>query len=357
MKEFHKLLKREIEKCWGKVENAPPELAGFIEAINETYRQNDLDREGLMGSAHLYRSVFENATIAAVVVDEEGTIALANPSFEKLSGYAREELEKKKKWTEFLVEEVSSEVAGNDAAQEGLPPDPQHHESKFRDRAGVVKSCMNDVSAIPGTGWMVVSVLDLTNMKRLQNQLIHAQKMEAIGALASGVAHDFNNLLMGIQGHISLVLLDAESGPEIRDRLEGVEEHVRRGADLATRLLGFAQAGKYQVKPINLNDVIDKTAAMFGRTKKEITLHRNFQDDVWTVEADQGEIERVLLNLFVNAGQAMHGGGELYLETQNVTLDKRYVQPFRFTARPLSGRVESKGPSPSERNFRARGMR
>ena len=332
MKEIHEMLKREIEKHWGSVDGTPPGLAGFIDAINKTYRQNDLERDRLERSAHLYRSVFENATIAAVVVDEDGTIALANPSFEKLSGYSKAELEKKKRWMEFLVKEEAAGDAGNDAALEGHSSGPQRHEGKFIDRAGVVKSCMNDISVIPGSTRTVVSVLDLTHMKRLQNQLVHAQKMEAIGSLASGVAHDFNNLLMGIQGHISLVLLDAQSDPVLRERLEGVEEHVRRGADLAKRLLSFAQAGRYQAKPISLNEVTGKTAAMFGRTRKEIAIHESFQEDLWTVEADQGEIERVLLNLFVNAGQAMPGGGELYLETWNVTLDRRYVQPFRFTA-------------------------
>ena len=309
MRAPHKQLKRQIEKEWGDRKAVPSHFAAFIDAVNETYWQNEIDNQGLSRCADLYRAVFENAAIAAVIVEEDGTIALANSSFEKLSGYTRGELEKKKKLTEFLVEEEASKAAGHEPVQEGLALDPRHYETQFSDRSGAARSCMNDVCAIPGSAQVLVSVLDLTNLKRLQNQLMHAQKMEAIGTLASGIAHDFNNLLMGIQGHISLMLLDAENNPGLRDRLEGVQEHVKRGADLARQLLGLGQTGKYRVRPIALNDVIEKTAAMFGRTRKEIAIHKSFQGDLWTVEADQGEMERVLLNLFVNAGQAMPGGG------------------------------------------------
>jgi two-component system, cell cycle sensor histidine kinase and response regulator CckA len=185
---------------------------------------------------------------------------------------------------------------------------------------------------IPDTRMTVASVFELTDMLSLQKQLVHAQKMEAIGTLAAGIAHDFNNLLTGIQGNASLMLLEAGDRSPFHERLVGIEEHVRRGAELTKQLLGLAQTGRYQAKPISLNDVVEKTAAMFGRTKREIVIHQSFEDDLWTVEADQVEIERLLLNLFVNAAQAMPGGGHLYLTTSNVSLSQRYVQPFHLPA-------------------------
>jgi len=165
--------------------------------------------------------------------------------------------------------------------------------------------------------------------KRLQAQFQQAQKMEAIGTLAGGIAHDFNNLLMGIQGRTSLMFMNIDSDHPHFEHLNGIEEMVKRGADLTRQLLGFARGGKYEVRPTDLNELIEKSSDMFGRTKKEIRIHTKYQRDIWTVEVDQGQIEQVLLNLYVNAWQAMIGGGDLYIETENVTLDEQYSKPFK----------------------------
>jgi PAS domain S-box-containing protein len=169
---------------------------------------------------------------------------------------------------------------------------------------------------------------DITDRKRLEAQLLQAQKMEAIGTLAGGIAHDFNNLLMGIQGHTSLMFLAIDSEHPNFEHLKGVEDLVKRGADLTKQLLGFAMGGKYEVRPTDLNQLIEKSFEMFGRTRKEIMVHKKYQKDIWTAEVDRGQIEQVLLNLYVNAWQAMPGGGDLYLQTENVRLDERYVSPF-----------------------------
>ncbi|MEA3279861.1 MAG: PAS domain S-box protein, partial [Thermodesulfobacteriota bacterium] len=166
--------------------------------------------------------------------------------------------------------------------------------------------------------------------QRLQAQLQRAQKMEAIGTLAGGIAHDFNNLLMGIQGRASLILMDKDSSYPDFEHLKEIEDCVKSAADLTGQLLGFARGGKYEVEPTDINELIKKSSRMFGRTKKEIKIHRKYQKDVWTVEADQGQIDQVLMNLYVNAWQAMQGGGKLYIQTENVTLDKDYVKPFEI---------------------------
>jgi CheY-like chemotaxis protein len=152
--------------------------------------------------------------------------------------------------------------------------------------------------------------------------------MEAIGTLAGGIAHDFNNLLMGIQGRASLMLMDIDSIHPNYVHFKEIEDIVKRGADLTKQLLGFARGGKYEVKPTDMNDLISKSSDMFARTKKEISVYGKYQEGIWTVEADKGQIEQVLLNLYVNAWQAMPGGGELYLRTENITLDESYVKPF-----------------------------
>ncbi|MCK4391057.1 MAG: response regulator [Desulfobacterales bacterium] len=169
---------------------------------------------------------------------------------------------------------------------------------------------------------------DVTDRKRLEAQLLQAQKMEAIGTLAGGIAHDFNNLLMGIQGHTSLMFLDIDGDHPHFEHLKGTEDMVKRGADLTRQLLGFARGGKYEIRVTDLNQLIQKSSEMFGRTKKEISIHRKYQQDVWPVKVDRGQIEQVLLNLYLNAWQAMPGGGDLYIQTENVALDERDVGPF-----------------------------
>ena len=173
---------------------------------------------------------------------------------------------------------------------------------------------------------------DITERKKLWQQLQRAQRMEALGTLAGGIAHDFNNLLMGILGNVSLMLSDMAPRDTNYEQMKNIESYVHSAAALTKQLLGFAQGGKYEAKPTNINDLIERNAHMFGRTKKEINIHKKFQEDIWTVEIDQGQIDQVLLNLYVNAWQAMPGGGHLYIQTANVLLDGDDVEPFEIRA-------------------------
>jgi nitrogen-specific signal transduction histidine kinase/CheY-like chemotaxis protein len=166
--------------------------------------------------------------------------------------------------------------------------------------------------------------------KRLmETQLQQAQKMESIGTLAGGIAHDFNNILMGIQGNSTLMLLKIESEHPNYTKIKNIEKFVQNGTELTNQLLGFARRGKYLVKTTDLNEVIEKSSSLFARTKKEIRVHTDLHDEIWAVEVDSGQIEQALLNLYVNAWQAMPEGGALYLKTQNVMLDSSYVKPFK----------------------------
>lgn len=178
-------------------------------------------------------------------------------------------------------------------------------------------------------------IRDISERKRLQAQLQNAERMESLGTLAGGIAHDFNNLLMGIQGRSSLLAMDLEASHPNRQHLQAIDEYIRSATELTKKLLAFARGGKYEVKPVDINELVLKSATMFGRTKKKIIIETQFQHADIVVEVDRGQIEQVLLNLYVNAWQAMPEGGTLRLETRSVTLDEKVcmanqLAPGRF---------------------------
>jgi CheY-like chemotaxis protein len=160
----------------------------------------------------------------------------------------------------------------------------------------------------------------------LEQQLQLAQKMEAVGTLAGGVAHDFNNLLMGIQGRTSLMMIETDHFHPSFEHLQEIENIIQKAAKLTKQLLGFARGGKYEIKPTDLNELLENGAQMFGRTKKEISIFKKYEERLWLAAVDQSQIEQVLLNVFVNAWQAMPGGGKLYIQTNNEILDETFAR-------------------------------
>jgi len=158
--------------------------------------------------------------------------------------------------------------------------------------------------------------------KRLQEQLLNAQKMESLGTLAGGIAHDFNNLLMGMQGQLSLMALDLRPFKALSGQIETIEDYIRRATDLTKQLLGFARGGKYEVKPLDINTLVLHSAALFGRTNKDLELITKTASEPIVIEADRRQLEQVLLNLFINAWQAMPDGGSLQLETKVFTISE-----------------------------------
>ena len=262
------------------------------------------------------------------IADINGKFKRINPAFEKTLGYDSEEL-LSKPYLDFVHPDDKAstlEVGGNLA--KGMPV--IHFENRYRRKDGAFKWLSWTSMPDPETGTTYAVARDITHEKnageekaKLEAQLHQAMKMEAIGTLAGGIAHDFNNLLMGIQGRASLMLMDTDPTYPYYEHLKGIEEYVRSAADLTRQLLAFARGGKYEVKPTDLNGLVIKCSEMFGRTKKEISIHRKCQENLWTVEADQSQVEQVLMNLFVNAWQSMPGGGDIHIQTRNVVQDEQ----------------------------------
>ncbi len=167
---------------------------------------------------------------------------------------------------------------------------------------------------------------DITEQKRLENAFQQAQKMEAIGTLAGGIAHDFNNLLMAIQGRAELLRI-GDDREKLLEHARAIEECVKSAGALTRQLLGFARGGKYRPQPIDLNDMVRNTASLFGRTRKEIRITLDCSGYPVVAEADKAQLEQVLLNMYVNAWQAMPRGGELRIATAGAELDKAASTP------------------------------
>ena len=165
--------------------------------------------------------------------------------------------------------------------------------------------------------------------KKLEAQLKYAQRMEALSTLAGGMAHNFNNLLMGIQGNTSLILLETDSAHPSYERLNNIEKQVQSGSKLTGQLLGYAREGRYEVRHISFNQLVKETSNTFGTSRKDIRVYQDLAKDLWGIKADQGQIEQVLLNLYVNAADAMPGGGDLFLKTMNVTDKDIKNKPYK----------------------------
>ena len=277
-----------------------------------------------------YRLLAE-ASFEGVAVTDHGVFVDANQQMLDMLGYTHEEIVGKPVSAVIAPESVDLVMKNIRRAYE------RPYENYLQRKDG---SCFPVISQARmmlwgGKQYRVTVLRDITDLKKadeerkcLEEQVYQSHKLEALGTLAGGIAHDFNNLLMAIQGYASLMLLECNPEHKHFDRLKNIEKHVKSGADLTKQLLGFARGGKYESRPTDINDLLAQNSEMFGRTKREISIKRRFTDDIWTVEVDRGQMDQVFLNLYINAWQAMPAGGNLYIDTQNVTLDNRFTKPY-----------------------------
>lgn len=296
--------------------------------------------EALGESEEKYRTVLESIEDGYYEVDMDGNITFLNSSMCNILGYSKDELigmqhrqvmdaETAEKIYQALKEIYQSGKTTKTINFELIRKDGS--EIFVESLASLIRDSNNQAIGFRGIARDVTErKLAEKQREELEAQLLQAQKMEAVGTLAGGIAHDFNNLLMGIQGHASLMLMDKNSTSPDFENLKGIEEYVQNAADLTKQLLGFVKGGKYEVKPTDLNDLVKRQNSMFGRTRKEITISGKYGQNLWAVEVDQRQIEQVLLNLYVNAWQSMPGGGNIYIQTENVRLDEHYTKPFEM---------------------------
>jgi two-component system cell cycle sensor histidine kinase/response regulator CckA len=167
----------------------------------------------------------------------------------------------------------------------------------------------------------------VTEQRALQAQLLQAQKMEAIGQLAGGIAHDFNNILTAVLGNISLLMTGLSSGDPNRELCLAAERAALRAATLTTQLLGFARRSVLRPQPADLNENLDEVVTMLRPTiDPRVILQASKTSDLWTVRADPGQMTQIIMNLCLNARDAMPEGGTLRLETANVVVEPAHAR-------------------------------
>ena len=300
--------------------------------------------EALRESTDRYRTILENIADGYYEIDPEGRLSFCNDAMLDILGLERDQVHRLSP-TVFMDSDRADRMvaAFRRVWATGQPTTALACELSRPDGRRIAVevsiSLVHDREGEPvGFRGIVRDVTERAaaelDRARLESQLRQAQRMEAVGTLAGGIAHNFNNLLMGIQGNVSLVRKDIDPRHPHHHRLETIETLVRGGSKLTRELLGFARAGRYEVRAIDVNDLVRQTADTFATARREVRVHLDLSKELVRVRADRGQLEQVLLNLFINAAEAMPGGGDLYLATQ--TTSHLALQGRPYAVRPGS---------------------
>ncbi|HMA85801.1 MAG TPA: PAS domain S-box protein [Desulfosalsimonadaceae bacterium] len=300
----------------------------------EALRKSRVRYRELYKEAHqaeeLYQSLLDSSPDAIVLLDAEQSVQYINSAFTQLFGWTQDSLKNKatpyiphpqKNWFKEFIHELLEEGA----PVRGLESQILTRHGRFLD-VSISAARYLDYKGYPAGALIIFR--DITEAKRYQWHMYQAQKMESIGTMAGGIAHDFNNLLMGIQGRLSLIMMQMNSGGMTYGHLKDIEDYSVRAAELTQQLLEFSRAENVEATPTDINELVHTQAQLFGRTRKELTIHEDFAGDLWAAEVNPRQVDQVLLNIFVNAAHAMPDGGDLYVKTLNEVLSSDRTQPY-----------------------------
>lgn len=284
-----------------------------------------------------YQELLENVDDAVYIMDEQGFIIEANSAAYEPLEYSREQFFNLQLSTIVPLDDYKSIIS--------LGGEPENHselnkltiETVHFGKQGQSIPVEIQSRSITYMGKSVILNVarDITerieaekNKKNLESQLNQAQKMEAMGTMAGCIAHDFNNLLMAIQGNVDILLIDLDREQKSYTCLEAIEKTLDSATSLTRQLLGFARKEKSEFMPLDVNTLVEESTEMFIKSRKEIKLGLEFDNDMHPVSADRGQLEQVLVNLYINAWQAMPKGGKLNIYTKNVQLDDTFCKPY-----------------------------
>jgi PAS domain S-box-containing protein len=281
-------------------------------------------RDALRSREEHFRSLIENASDIITILDPEGRIRYESPSVERLLGYKPEELIGKNIF-EFVREDdlpkvvpAFTEATRHFNAARSVEFHFRHKDESWCVLEAICKALVDD----SGVSGVVINSRDISERRQLEEQLRQSQKMEAVGRLAGGVAHDFNNLLTAISGYSELMLRRLRHGDPLRHNAEEINKAGNRAASLTSQLLAFSRKQVLQPKVLDLNTVVADMDKMLRRLIGEnIELVTILEPQLWRIKADPGQLQQVVLNLAVNARDAMPELGRLTIETSNIELD------------------------------------
>ena len=298
-------------------------FVGVQADVSERRRADEAVRE----SEQRYRELFENAVDAVYTLDLRGRFTSANTAAEALSGYSAEELAGMNVSDLLVPDELERSVGMLNSKLAGAPRTVYQTELATRDGRRRTVEIASRVVCRGGRPVGVQGVArDLTERRLLEDQLRQAQKMEAVGQLAGGVAHDFNNLLTVIQGYGGILLSSLGPDDPSRELIGEMTRAGERAAGLTRQLLTFSRQSVLAPRVLDLNAVVLDLEKMLRRViGEDIDLSTDLQAGLGRVKADQGQIEQVLMNLAVNARDAMPTGGKLTIETRNIELDETFA--------------------------------
>lgn len=318
-----------------------PEYADLERKIRELEKEVGrlkATEQELVASEAKYRTIINSIEEGYYEVDLSGNLTFINSALCHTVGYSKKELLGMNNRV-YTSQKTAKDMYGifNKIYKTGNPARITNYEVIRKDgstlvfelSASLIRNSSGDPAGFRGVFRDVSDrAREGERKKKIEAQVQQVKKMEAIEALAGGIAHDFNNLLMGIQGNTSIMLMRSSPKSPFTHNLNRINLCIERGIRLTKQLLSFAKVGKFIVSPTNLNKIVKRSAAMFVRNKKELTLHESFQDGLWRAGVDRIQVGQALLALYMNAADAMEGSGDLYLETENLELDDHYVEPY-----------------------------
>ncbi|RJQ75578.1 MAG: PAS domain S-box protein [Desulfobacteraceae bacterium] len=269
-----------------------------------------------------YRILVENANDAIFVL-QDGRIRFANPKALALGGVLAEDLEKVP-FSEYLhPAEKETVIERHEKRLQGekiLSMYPLRIITRKGDMFWAeVNAVRIDWEGRPAT---LNIIRDITSQKLFEEHYFQNESLANLRTLSGGMAHSINNLLMGIQGRVSLLYRSLGQDNVCVDHLQGIEACVADAAKLTRQMQGFAQSGKFNVTRVNMNVVIEEVAATFTDRRDQIALTTAFQPDLWPVKVDRQQMEQVVMNILLNAWQAISDKGEVIIKTENFELSE-----------------------------------
>ncbi len=280
--------------------------------------------QALRSSEVRFHSIWENSVDGMRLTDENGTIIAVNEAYCRMVGAPREDLEGKPFCIVYAETQNQFEVLEKYRArfQQREIEKTLTRRLTFRNGKTVDLEDTNSFIEVPGQKPLLLALFrDITQQKRLEDELRHSQKMESVGQLAGGIAHDFNNILTVIQGHSSLLQLDRMLTPKTRESIQQISHVADRAANLTRQLLTFSRKQVIQPKNLDLNEIVSNMTKLLQRVLGEdISLQVSFNSKLPIIRADPGMIEQILMNLAVNSRDAMPRGGKLFVQTSSIEL-------------------------------------